>query len=110
LNRQLVIFRDVMMYVPNLPSYDDHFKWGVSNYDTALKDNPDVLILNKQHLYDYTQEGQIETASDPDFALTVEFYNDVLNRTVAGYTMLYQDEFGIAYVSTPLYDHFFVAP
>ncbi len=109
LNRQLVIFRDVMMYVPNLPSYDDHFKWGVSNYDTALKDNPDLLILNKQHLYDYTQEGQIESAADPDFALTVEFYNDVLNGTVAGYTLLYQDEFGIAYLSTPLYEQFFAS-
>ena len=110
LNRQLVIFRDVMMYVPNLPMYDDHFKWGVSNYDTALKDNPDVLLLNKQHLYDYTQPGQAESASDPDFALTVQFYNDVLNGTVTGYTMLYQDDFGIAYVSTPLYEHFFTSP
>ncbi len=109
LNRQLVIFRDVMMYVPNAPRYDDHFKWGVSNYDIALKDNPDVLILNKQHLYDYTQAGQVESASDPDFALTVEFYNDVLNGTVAGYTLLYQDEFGVLYVSTPLHDHFFVS-
>jgi hypothetical protein len=109
LDRQLVIFRDVMMYVPNLPSYDDHFKWGVSNYDIALKDNPDLLILNKQHLYDYTQEGQIESASDPDFALTVQFYNDVLNGTVAGYTLLYQDEFGIVYLSAPLYDQFFVS-
>lgn len=110
LNRQLVIFRDVMMYVPNLPNYDDHFKWGVSDYDTALKDNPDLLILNKQHLYDYTQPGQIESASDPDFALTVQFYNDVLNGAVTGYTMLYQDDFGIAYLSTPLYDQFFVSP
>lgn len=110
LNRQLVIFRDVMMYVPNLPMYDDHFKWGVSNYDTALKDNPDVLLLNKQHLYDYTQPGQAESASDPDFALTVQFYNDVLNGTVTGYTMIYQDDFGIAYVSTPLYEHFFTSP
>ncbi len=71
LDRQLVIFRDVMMYVPNAPRYDDHFKWGVSNYDIALKNNPDVLILNKQHLYDYTQPGQAESAADPDFALTV---------------------------------------
>ncbi len=110
LDRQLVIFRDVMMYVPNAPRYDDHFKWGVSNYDIALKNNPDVLILNKQHLYDYTQPGQIESASDPDFALTVQFYNDVLNGTVDGFTQLYQDDFGVVYLSTPLYDHFFSSP
>jgi hypothetical protein len=109
LDRHLVIFRDVMMYVPNLPSYEDHFKWGVSNYDIALKNNPDVLILNKQHLYDYTQPGQAESASDPDFALTVKFYKDVLNGTVDGYTLLYQNEFGIVYLSAPLYDQFFIS-
>ncbi|MBL8101273.1 MAG: hypothetical protein JNM02_01965 [Anaerolineales bacterium] len=109
LDRQLIIFRDVMMYVPNAPRYEDHFKWGVSDYEVALKNNPDVLILNKQHLYDYTQPGQLETASDPDFALTVQFYNDVLNGTVAGYTLLYQDEFGIVYLRTPLYDQFFAS-
>ncbi len=110
LDRQLIIFRDVMMYIPNEPRYDDHFKWGVSNYDIALKNNPDVLIMNKQHLYDYTQPGQLETASDPDFALTVQFYNDILNGTVNGFTQAYQDDFGVVYIRTPLYDHFFSTP
>ncbi len=110
LDRQLVIFRDVMMYVPNEPRYDDHFKWGVSNYDIALKNNPDVLIMNKQHLYDYTQPGQLETASDPDFALTIQFYNDILNGTVAGYRLLFENDFGIVYASMPLYDQFFTTP
>lgn len=109
LERPLVIFRDVMMYVPNQPNYEDHFKWGVSNYDIALKHNPDLLILNKQHLYDYTQEGQVESAADPDFALTVEFYTDVLNDSVPGYTLLHEDDFGIVYVQTVLYEYFFVS-
>lgn len=109
LDRPLVIFRDVMMYVPNSSRYEDRFKWGVSDYDTALKNNPDLLILNKQHLYDYTQEGQIDYAKDPDFAMTVEFYKDVLNGTVQGYTLLYQNDFGIAYISNSLHDEFFAS-
>jgi len=109
LDREIVIFRDWMMYVPNSPRYEDHFKWGVSDYEVATKNNPDLLILNKQHLYDYTQPGQIEGAKDPDFALTVEFYKNVLNGTVEGYTLLYQDETGIVYLSKPLYDQFFAA-
>lgn len=107
LDRQLVIFRDVSMYVPNTPKYEDHFKWGVSDYHTALKNNPDVLIMNKQHLYDYTQPGQVEDAKDPDFALTVQFYKDVLAGTVQGFTLLYEDNFGTVYLSTPLYEQFF---
>ena len=109
LDRQLVIFRDVSVYVPNSPRYEDHFKWGVSDYSTALKNNPDLLIMNKQHLYDYTQQGQVENAKDPDFALTVQFYKDVLNGSVDGYTLLYQDDFGIVYISTPLYEQFFAS-
>jgi hypothetical protein len=109
LDRQLVIFRDVMMYIPNSPRYEDHFKWGVSDYATALKNNPDLLIMNKQHLYDYTQSGQVDDAADPDFALTVKFYKDVLSGTVDGYTLLYQDDFGVVYLSVPLYDQFFTS-
>lgn len=108
LDRQLIIFRDVYVYVPNDPRYQDHFKWGVSNYETALENNPDLLILQMQHLYDYTQEGQIETATDTDFALTVKFYEDILNNQVEGYTLLYQNEFGIAYLRTSLYEEFLV--
>ena len=95
------------MYVPNLPRYEDHFKWGVSDYETALKHNPDLLFMNRQHLYDYTQPGQVETAKDSGFALTAQFYKDLLNQTLDGYTLLYQDDFGLVYLSTPLYDHFF---
>jgi len=79
----------------------------VSDYGIATKQDPDLLILNKQHLYDYTQPGQLEGAKDPDFALTVEFYNDALNGTVKDYTLLYQDDFGVVYIKTPLYDQFF---
>ena len=107
LDRQLVIFRDWMMYIPNSPAYKDYFKWGVSDYGIATKQDPDLLILNKQHLYDYTQPGQLEGAKDPDFALTVEFYKDALNGTVKDYTLLYQDDFGVVYIKTPLYDQFF---
>ncbi len=109
LDRQLVIFRDWMMYVPNSPRYEDYFKWGVSDYQVAMQHDPDVLILNKQHIYDYTQPGQVEGAKDPDFALTVEFYKNALNGTVEGYTLLYQDDFGVVYLKTPLYEQFFAS-
>ncbi len=110
LDRQLIIFRDVMMYIPNSPKYEDDFKWGVSNYEIALKNNPDLLVLNRQHLRDYTQPGQLDSAPDSDFALTTQFYSDVLNGTVKGYTLLYEDDFGVVYISTPLYDQFFASP
>lgn len=74
-----MIFRDVMMYIPNSPRYEDDFKWGVSNYEIATKNNPDLLIFNRQHLRDYTQAGQIDFAAHSDFASTGQFDNDDLN-------------------------------
>lgn len=110
LDRPLVIFRDVGIYIPDSPRYDIYFKWGVSNYFTIQKFNAELLVLSKQHLYDYTQEGMAEKGRDPDFALTYEFYKDALNNTVDGFTLLYQDDFGIVYISTPLYLQFFSPP
>jgi 4-amino-4-deoxy-L-arabinose transferase-like glycosyltransferase len=109
LDRRLIVFRDVTMYVPDSPQYDVRFQWGIADYGDIQKIHADLLVLNKQHLRDYTQPGQLETASDPNFAQTYRFYQDALTGNVTGYTLLYQDDFGIAYLGTTLYDQFFAS-
>jgi hypothetical protein len=98
--RQLVVFRDVAMYVPNAANDKVYYQWGVSGYADIHKFNADLLLLSKQHLYDYTQPGQ--TAVDPNFSDAVHFYKDALAGKVQGYTLIYQNDFGMAYLSTPL--------
>ena len=105
LDRPLIVFRDVVMYVPNAASDKVYFQWGVSGYGYINKINPDLLLLSKQHLRDYTQPGQ--SAIDSNFADVVHFYKDALADQVQGYTLIYQDGFGMAYLSTPLYSQFF---
>jgi hypothetical protein len=100
LDRQLVVFRDVAMYVPNSANDKVYYQWGVSGYADIHKFNADLLVLSKQHLYDYTQPGQ--TAVDPNFSDAVHLYKDALAGKVQGYTLIYQDAFGMAYLSTPL--------
>ncbi|HUL13544.1 MAG TPA: hypothetical protein VLU73_15430, partial [Methylococcaceae bacterium] len=107
MDRQLIIYRDVQMYVADSPAYDVRFQWGTIDYDYIHKINADVLVLSKQRLHDFTQEGAQERALDPDFASAYQFYKDALAGTVTGYDLLYQDESGIAYVSAPLYKSFF---
>jgi hypothetical protein len=106
LDRPLVVFRDVIMYVPNSSNYEVFFQFGTSNFAYVQHINADLLLLSKQHLHDYTQPGQLQGALNPNFAQTYKFYNDALAGNVAGYTLLYQDEFGISYLSTPLYNQF----
>ena len=64
LDRPLVVFRDVVMYVPNAANDKVYYQWGVSGYDYIHKFNADLLLLSKQHLRDYTQPGQ--NAVDPE--------------------------------------------
>jgi hypothetical protein len=104
----LVIFRDVRMYVADLPRWEVKFRWGTQDYAAIQKADADVLVLWKQRLYDYTQEGAAELALDQtEFAEAARFYKDALNDNVEGYHLIYEDDFGVAYVSTALYDQYF---
>ncbi|HUH99324.1 MAG TPA: hypothetical protein VLZ89_18335 [Anaerolineales bacterium] len=106
LDRRLIVFRDVAMYVPNAANDKVYFQWGVSGYAYIHKINPDLLLLSKQHLRDYTQPGQLQKAVDPNFPDAYHFYGDALAGQVQGYTLIYQDDFGTAFISTPLYIQF----
>lgn len=104
----LVIFRDVHTYVKDLPRWDVKYRWGLYDYTVIKNTNADVLILWKQMLYDYTQAGAAERALDQiKFSEARRFYNDALNHNVEGYHLIYQDDFGFAYVSVALYDRYF---
>lgn len=104
----LVIFRDVHTYVKDLPRWDVKYRWGLYDYTVIKNTNADVLILWKQMLYDYTQAGAAERALDQiKFSEARRFYNDALNHNVEGYHLIYQDDFGFAYISVALYDRYF---
>ena len=104
----LVIFRDVHTYVKDLPRWDVKYRWGLYDYTVIKNTNADVLILWKQMLYDYTQAGAAERALDQiKFSEARRFYNDALNHNIEGYHLIYQDDFGFAYISVALYDRYF---
>jgi hypothetical protein len=105
LDRPLTLFRDVAVYVPNAANDKVYYQWGITGYAYINKINADMLLLSKQHLRDYTQPGL--TAIDPNFPDAYHFYKDALAEQVPGYTLIYQDDFGMAYISTPLYNQFF---
>lgn len=105
--KRLVVFRDVVIYIPNSPKYDVHFQWGISGYSDIHKVDPDLIILSVQHCRDYTQPGQLESAIDSGFADAYRFYSDALAGNVSGYTLLYKNGFGMTFVRTRLYEQLF---
>src|SRR5271157_517800 len=104
---RFVVYRDVAVYVPNALNDKVYYQWGVSGYGYINKIHADVLLLSEQHLRDYTQAGQLQTAVDPNFSDAYHFYKDALDEQIQGYTLIYQDDFGMAYISMPLYDQYF---
>jgi hypothetical protein len=104
----IYIYRDVRMYVPDLPRWQVTHRWGTVDYAFIQKNKFDVLVLWKQRLYDYTNEGAADLALDQaGFSEAARFYKDALNNNVEGYTLIYEDDYGLAYVSNALYDLYF---
>ena len=46
-------------------------------------------------------------ALDPNFAQAYQFYKDAVDARLTGYTLLYQDETGMAFLGTGLHTEFF---
>ncbi len=103
----LVIYRDVRMYVSDRPAWEVRHRWGTTDYAYIEKTNPDVIVLWKQRLYDYTNEGALERALNSDqVSEAVRFYRDALDHQISGYQLVYENDFGMAYVRAGLHQEF----
>ena len=108
LDRRMVIYRDVKMYVPDWPNWKVSYRWGVTDYSDIEKINPDLIVLWKQRLYDYTNETALQNALDTgNVAKAARFYQDALDDRLQGYKLIYQDDYGAAYLRIELYQAFF---
>ena len=58
------------------------------------------------HLADFVEQERAAIRLF-EFADAARFYKDALNDNVEGYLLIYQDDFGVAYISTTLYDQYF---
>jgi hypothetical protein len=108
LDKHMVIFRDVRMYVADSPRWDVKHRWGLTDYSVIEKINPDMVILWKQRLYDYTNDTSIDRALDSgDFANARLFYKDALNDNLQGYILLFENDFGSAFLKRDLFEIYF---
>jgi hypothetical protein len=108
LNRQLIIYRDVAVYIADESRWEVNHRWGITDYEYIENLNPDLIVFWKQRIYDYTSEEAQSRALEPgEFSEAVRFYKDGLENSIDGYILLYEDEFGMAYLTVDLYKEFF---
>lgn len=108
LNRQLYIYRSVRVYIADAPRWIVKYRWYPTDYSYIQKSRPDVIVLWRQEVFDYTNADVIAGA-DLSKALekSLPFYMDARKGALQGYELLYQDDFGMLFVSRELADAFF---
>ena len=108
LNRQLVIYRSVRVYVSDEPRWIVKYRWFPTSYSYIERSHADVIMLWKQETFDYTNSDVLANAVNPDsFAESLLFYQDARDGSLTGYALLYQNDFGMFYVSNTLVNSYF---
>jgi hypothetical protein len=105
LDRKLFILRDVRVYISADPRWEVRHRWGLIHYGYIERTKPDVIALWKQQVYDYTNTAVAESAVKPEsLAEALPFYNDARNGQIQGYSLVYEDDFGLFFLSDSLVD------
>jgi len=102
-DRKLTILRDVQVYISDDPRWDVKHRWGMIHYGYIERLQPDVIVLWKQQVHDYTNADMAGRVVHPEvYAEALPFYQDALHEQIDGYKLLYENDFGMFFLSDPL--------
>lgn len=102
------VYRDIRIYVPDDLSWDIDMKWNLVDYNFIQENEYDIVLLSRQRMLDYTHPNSLQNAEDlAQMTRTYQFYSDASIGSLNGYTLLYEDGYGLAFISNDLYERFF---
>jgi hypothetical protein len=105
---KLVIYRDWHVYFPSQSDREVEMSWEMVSYDFINPIHPDLILLDRENLNLFSQAESVERAVDPQKMLPVyQFYRDAKSNQIPGYSLLYENSFGLAFVKTGLRDKYF---
>jgi hypothetical protein len=97
---QINILRDVRAYFPASGQHKVSEFYNTLTYATLLKKKPEILVLWRQRIADYTQSGVSTNAVDPEIFMEIyRFFSDAGNNQIEGYKLLYQNDSTVAFIS-----------
>jgi hypothetical protein len=107
LDRQLRIYHDRFVYIPVSSRWKTQVIYSITDYETIQGKNFDLLIFSRQRIIDYLGPDILEAAEDKEKMMrTQALYNDIIHNQVDGYHLLYENEFGIAFINEALYQEY----
>jgi hypothetical protein len=101
--QNLVVYRDLTAYVPPKSNYEVIFNWRLASYDFINRTQPDLLILEMDYILAFTKPNAVANAVDPgDMKAWQQFYGDAYTDQIPGFEIIYQNDYGLALLSSDL--------
>jgi hypothetical protein len=108
-DQDVLIYRDVRAYFPQSGNRRVRSFFNTTTYQSLDRIHPDIVILWRQRVLDYTNAESIQNAIDPAAFHDVNvFFADARKGMLRGYHVLYQNEADIAFVRDDLYSEYFI--
>jgi len=95
----LHVYFDYRLYVPDDNAWLKETSYDLLTYFFVQEKEFDVLLLQKQRIMDYLQEG-IEGIDPKEFELSQQFYRDANEGNLKGYELIYRDETGLIFIKS----------
>jgi len=93
-----LIYRDWHVYVAGNPAWQIETSWDLPDNGYINRLSPDVLLLEEENVRLYSDPASLEKAVDPEKMKSVHlFYKDAAAGKIPGYSLVYQDHFGLAF-------------
>ena len=104
----ILIYRDWRAYVEPKVNFSIIYDWNLANYELIEELNPDLLFIEYDNTYYFSDEAKIEQALRPEeMILMNRFYSDVYEENVQGYQLLNKTQFGYVFAKKSFYEDFF---
>ena len=96
-DKHLTVAREAKLYVPTSPKREDHFKWGVLDYDYINAVKPDLILLS-QSTVTYVAPP-VDNAQEAAWK-AYTFYHDAQMDSLKGFRKVVETDFGVAFVKS----------
>jgi hypothetical protein len=99
------IFRDPYVYFPHTPEMKVRMVYKETEYKDINAEPTDILLLQVSYVGDYASNENLELKkSSAKLWGTYTFYSDARDDKIKGFKKIYQDRFGMFFVSDALYE------
>ena len=101
------VLHEPQVYFPQREGFAVHMSWEPVTFSYLHEINPQLLLLDKNTVATYTEEGMLEQAVNPQSMLAfIEFYQAVEKESLDDYVLFFQDGYGIAFARQDFYDYY----